>query len=79
MTARQVTLSALTETLRPEFAELNPYQTEPGEYPVRLDANEAPSLLSDAARQSLLDVVAETAWERYPDAGAEPRDRKSVV
>jgi histidinol-phosphate aminotransferase len=71
MTARQVSLSALTETLRPEFAELSPYQTEPGEYPVRLDANEAPSLLSDAARQSLLDVVAGTAWERYPDPGAE--------
>lgn len=70
MTASEVTLPALTETLRPEFAELSPYQPEAGEYAVRLDANEAPNLLSEAARRSLVEAVAEIAWERYPDARA---------
>jgi histidinol-phosphate aminotransferase len=37
---------------------------------VRLDANEAPELLSSAAKQRLAQAAAEVTWERYPDATA---------
>lgn len=58
----------LAELLRPEVRELSAYVPAPGDYAVRLDANEAPPLLSDAARDQLAQVAAKTAWERYPDA-----------
>ncbi len=56
--------------LRPELSELSAYSPEPGEFPVRLDANEAPPLLSAAARERLGRAAAETRWERYPDPRA---------
>lgn len=59
----------LAELLRPELAELKPYQPEVGDYDVRLDANEAPDLLGNHARTRLAEVAAGVAWNRYPDAG----------
>jgi histidinol-phosphate aminotransferase len=56
--------------LVPELSELTAYAPEAGEYAVRLDANEAPPLLGAEARARLVEVIAETAWERYPDARA---------
>lgn len=58
----------LAELLRPELSELAAYAPTPGEFAVRLDANEAPPLLDAAAREKLARAAAETAWERYPDA-----------
>jgi histidinol-phosphate aminotransferase len=60
----------LSALLRPELAELKAYVPELESFRVRLDANEAPPGFSSAARQQLLQVCAETAWERYPDATA---------
>lgn len=54
--------------LNPALTELVAYTPAPGEFPVRLDANEAPDLLSAAARQRLLDTARDLAWQRYPDA-----------
>lgn len=65
MTADSTDLSLL---LRPELAELAAYLPDSGSYRVRLDANEAPPLLSAPARARLAEVAADTAWERYPDA-----------
>jgi histidinol-phosphate aminotransferase len=59
-----------TDLLVPELSELTAYVPEAGDYAVRLDANEAPPLLSSAARARLVEVLADTAWERYPDARA---------
>lgn len=50
---------------------MSAYTPHPGEYPVRLDANEAPPLLSAAARSRLAEEAAQVSWERYPDAGAQ--------
>jgi histidinol-phosphate aminotransferase len=61
---------ALAELLRPELGELSAYLPVQGEFDVRLDANEAPALLSDHARGRLAEVAAATAWHRYPDATA---------
>jgi histidinol-phosphate aminotransferase len=61
---------SLLELCRPELAELSPYRPESGEYRMRLDANEAPPLLSPEAKAKLAEVAAATAWERYPDAQA---------
>ena len=61
----------LISLLRPELAELRAYVPEPGQFAVRLDANEAPPLLSERARARLAEVAAQTAWERYPDATAQ--------
>ncbi len=54
--------------LRPELGELQAYAPHPGDFPIRLDANEAPPRLSAAARERLAAVGGELAWERYPDA-----------
>ena len=35
---------------------------------IRLDANEAPALLSASARARLAEVAGSTAWQLYPDA-----------
>ncbi|MCC6214549.1 MAG: histidinol-phosphate transaminase [Polyangiaceae bacterium] len=61
---------ALSELLRPELSELRPYAPAQGDFAVRLDANEAPPLLSVEARERLAAAAAATAWERYPDATA---------
>lgn len=58
------------ELLRPELADLKSYVPDLAKYPVRLDANEAPALLSSAARQQLAAAAASVAWERYPDPTA---------
>lgn len=61
---------AYSECLRPELADLAAYLPDLGQYRVRLDANEAPDLLSAEAKQSLAEVAAGTVWERYPDPTA---------
>ncbi len=58
----------LNRIVRPELNELKAYLPVQGAFKVRLDANEAPPLLSDHARQCLAETAAATSWERYPDA-----------
>src|SRR4051812_36357676 len=57
-----------SDILCPALAELSSYTPVAGDYAVRLDANEAPELLSDAAKQRLAEAAAKLTWERYPDA-----------
>jgi len=57
-----------SDILCPALAELHSYTPVAGNYPVRLDANEAPELLSDDAKQRLAEAAAKLTWERYPDA-----------
>jgi histidinol-phosphate aminotransferase len=57
----------LGDLLRPELSELSAYRPTPGEFRVRLDANEAPPLLSEDAKRRLGEVFASVALERYPD------------
>ncbi|MET0792733.1 MAG: histidinol-phosphate transaminase [Polyangiaceae bacterium] len=57
-----------SEILSPALAELSAYVPVAGDYAVRLDANEAPELLSSAAKQRMAEVCATATWERYPDA-----------
>ncbi|HXK20104.1 MAG TPA: histidinol-phosphate transaminase, partial [Polyangiaceae bacterium] len=52
---------------RPELAELSAYLPDLASYRVRLDANEAPPLLSTDARRRISEVLSDGAWERYPD------------
>ena len=52
---------------RPELAELSAYLPDLASYRVRLDANEAPAIMSAAAQQRIAAALAEGAWERYPD------------
>jgi len=56
--------------LNPALADMSAYTPAPGDYEVRLDANEAPDLLSDAARRRLAEQAARIDWRRYPDAGS---------
>ena len=58
------------DLLCPALAELSSYTPVAGDYPVRLDANEAPVLLSADAKRRMAEVCAEQVWERYPDATA---------
>jgi histidinol-phosphate aminotransferase len=62
--------SPFADILCPALAELSSYTPVAGDYEVRLDANEAPELLSDAAKKRLAEVASEVKWERYPDATA---------
>jgi histidinol-phosphate aminotransferase len=59
-----------SDILCPALAELSSYTPLAGDYPVRLDANEAPPLLSAAAKQRMAQACAALDWERYPDATA---------
>lgn len=52
---------------RPELAELSAYLPDLATYRIRLDANEAPPIISEGARRRVAEVLAEGAWERYPD------------
>ena len=52
---------------RPELAELSAYLPDLAQYRIRLDANEAPPLMSEAAHRRIAEVLARGAWERYPD------------
>jgi histidinol-phosphate aminotransferase len=54
--------------LRDELGELTAYVPHPGDYEVRLDANEAPDLWSIAARERLGRAAVEVSPSRYPDA-----------
>jgi histidinol-phosphate aminotransferase len=58
---------SLSELVRPELSELSPYLPVLGDFPVRLDANEAPRLLSEQARARLGEIVASTDYSLYPD------------
>jgi histidinol-phosphate aminotransferase len=57
----------LSPLLRPELAEIKPYLPVAGEFSVRLDANEAPPLLSESAQMRLAQAAAATLWHKYPD------------
>lgn len=64
--------------LRPELSELKAYAPHSGTYEIRLDANEAPPLLSPAARKKLAEVAGKTLWHQYPDASQKDL-RKAVA
>lgn len=59
--------SSLADLLNPTLRDVSAYTTDTGSYRVRLDANEAPGLLSDSAKQRLLRAFSSIALERYPD------------
>lgn len=61
-----------------ELGELKPYSPSPGTYEVRLDANEAPDLLSPELKKRMAEVAAKTAWGAYPDAG-QKKLRKAIA
>ena len=63
--------------LREELGELKAYTPSPGSYEVRLDANEAPDLLSPELKKRLSAVAAATEWQKYPDAGQ--RDLRKAI
>lgn len=52
---------------RPELSELSAYLPDLASYRVRLDANEAPPIMSVDARRRIAAALTEGAWERYPD------------
>src|SRR5437868_7077127 len=58
---------SIASLCRPELAELSAYLPDLASYRVRLDANEAPPIMSAEARQRVAEVLAGGAWERYPD------------
>jgi histidinol-phosphate aminotransferase len=58
---------SITALSRPELTELSAYLPDLASYRVRLDANEAPPIMSERARQRIAEVLTEGAWERYPD------------
>ena len=58
---------SIASLCRPELAELSAYLPDLASYRVRLDANEAPPIMSAAARKRVAEVLADGAWERYPD------------
>jgi len=58
---------SISALCRPELAELSAYSPDLASYRVRLDANEAPPLMSSAAHERIARALAEGAWERYPD------------
>jgi histidinol-phosphate aminotransferase len=59
-----------SELLQPELGQLRSYLPDMSAYPVRLDANEAPSCHDQSTVARLTAAVADTAWERYPDPTA---------
>jgi histidinol-phosphate aminotransferase len=58
-----------SDLLRPELSDLAPYTPYSGAFPIRLDANEAPPLLSLEARTRIFEVAQNVVFSRYPDAG----------
>jgi len=62
--------SRFTHLLRAELAELEAYVPHPGAFEVRLDGNEAPSLLSQDARDALAEAMIPRDFQRYPDPRA---------
>jgi histidinol-phosphate aminotransferase len=61
---------SLEPILRAELSELTAYVPHPGDFEVRLDANEAPDFWSAAARARLAEASCEVLFSRYPDATA---------
>lgn len=61
---------ALRALLRPELASLDAYHTPPAPAAIRLDANESPWPLPDAARARIAEEVASIPLHRYPDPRA---------
>ena len=53
--------------LRAELSELRSYEPHPGVFEVRLDANEAPPLLSPEASAALAQAMIPAQYNRYPD------------
>jgi len=53
------------------LASLRPYRAHPDPAPVKLDANESPWALPDAARRRIAEVLAAAPLHRYPDGRAE--------
>jgi len=61
-------VSFLDDLVRPELADVRPYLPTQGDFRIRLDANEAPSLFPSALRERLARAFSELSLERYPDA-----------
>lgn len=57
----------LERILRPELAELSVYRPHPGQHLTRLDANEAPALLSPEALAAIREAIGAPALHRYAD------------
>lgn len=64
--------------LREELGELKAYSPAPGNFELRLDANEAPNLLSPGLKKRLNEVCAKTDWTKYPDA-SQKQLRKAIA
>ncbi len=64
--------------LREELGELKAYAPAPGNYEIRLDANEAPDILSPSIKKRLGEVASKTIFRKYPDAGQKVL-RKSIA
>jgi histidinol-phosphate aminotransferase len=62
--------SRFASLLRADLGELRAYEPRQGSFEVRLDANEAPPLLSADASQRLTEAMSRGALTRYPDARA---------
>ncbi len=56
--------------LNPELADLKAYVPDLNEYPIRLDANEAPAFENSIVNEHLTRVLSNTRWEKYPDPTA---------
>ncbi len=65
-----MTESRFAPLLREDLAELRSYEPRAGSFPVRLDANEPPPLLSAEASAELARAMVPPQWSRYPDARA---------
>ncbi len=65
-----MTASRFAHLFRPELAAFSAYVPHTGDFEVRLDGNEAPSLLSPEARAAVARVLAMDGLERYPDPRA---------
>jgi histidinol-phosphate aminotransferase len=61
---------SLAGLLRSELADISAYHPHPGDYAVRLDANEAPDFWSEAARARLGAASVAASPSRYPDTRA---------
>ncbi len=62
---------AYSTLLRPELSELKSYVPDLGNYPIRLDANEAPPFRNKDVSSRLAEAATKIAWERYPDPTAQ--------
>lgn len=60
--------SRFASLLRADLAELRSYEPRPGDFAVRLDANEPPPLLSTEAAEALARAMVPPSFNRYPDA-----------